>query len=87
VSCGAWLCKLLTVFMAVFVIGDIAKQLILGPQVTLIDASTAASLQASLSTAGASLSRAASAVAFRGFVCARGAELGAAAARVAGRRR
>ena len=63
VSCGAWLCKMLTVFMAVFVVGDIAKQLILGPQVTFIDASTTASLQASLSTAGASLSRAASAVA------------------------
>ena len=63
VSCGAWLCKLLTVFMAVFVIGDIAKQLILGPEVTIIDASTTASLTASLSNAGASLSRAASAVA------------------------
>ena len=62
-SCGAWLCKLLTVFMAVFVIGDIAKQLILGPEVTIIDASTTASLTASLSNAGASLSRAASAVA------------------------
>ena len=63
VSLGAWLCKLLTVFMAVFVIGDIAKQLILGPEVTIIDASTTASLTASLSNAGASLSRAASAVA------------------------
>ncbi len=49
--------------MAVFVLGDILKQLVLGPSVQLFDGSTGAALQASLGSAGAQLSRAASAVA------------------------
>ncbi len=62
-NCGSVFCKCLTVFMAVFVLGDITKQLILGPDITFVPAGTSAALSSSLSSAGAQLSRAASAVA------------------------